>query len=417
MSFTVLLRKPGVEPLSAVIKMLQHIVRKSIVPPGRGVWSLMNSGASPTDNDDERLKKAILTLIASGIAILAVFWGSLYVCSGYPFSGAIPLTYAVVSFLSIAHFFVTKRFSFFRSSQFMMILLLPFVLMWSLGGFANGSAVMIWAFFTPLAALFFADRKSALRWLLAFIALTVFSALIDSFLESYAVPMPKGLNTLYFLMNMGCGFVLIYIVLHYFVRDREASHRVAIAAKERALNAQKELEQAYQKVRDNEARITELMLTDPLTGVANRRALSERLEEEIQRARRYEQSLGVVMTDLDFFKSINDTYGHSAGDKVLKLFANIMRHTIRETDFIARYGGEEFVIVAPDIEPEGLNEFTNRIREALRTSDIPGIDRHVTASYGATLLNDKDGLNSLLTRADEALYASKENGRDCFTLL
>jgi diguanylate cyclase (GGDEF)-like protein len=94
-----------------------------------------------------------------------------------------------------------------------------------------------------------------------------------------------------------------------------------------------------------------------------------------------------------------------------------MRHTIRETDFIARYGGEEFVIVAPDIEPEGLNEFTNRIREALRTSDIPGIDRHVTASYGATLLNDKDGLNSLLTRADEALYASKENGRDCFTLL
>jgi diguanylate cyclase (GGDEF)-like protein len=276
---------------------------------------------------------------------------------------------------------------------------------------------MIWAFFTPLAALFFADRKSALRWLLAFIALTVFSALIDSFLESYAVPMPKGLNTLYFLMNMGCGFVLIYIVLHYFVRDREASHRVAIAAKERALNAQKELEQAYQKVRDNEARITELMLTDPLTGVANRRALSERLEEEIQRARRYEQSLGVVMTDLDFFKSINDTYGHSAGDKVLKLFANIMRHTIRETDFIARYGGEEFVIVAPDIEPEGLNEFTNRIREALRTSDIPGIDRYVTASYGATLLNDKDGLNSLLTRADEALYASKENGRDCFTLL
>lgn len=377
----------------------------------------MNNGALPTDNDVERLKKAILSLIASGIACLAIFWGLLYIWSGYPFSGSIPLTYAVISLLSIGHFFATKRFSFFRSSQFMMILLLPFFLMWSLGGFANGSSVMIWAFFTPLAALFFADSKSALRWLLAFLALTVLSAVIDSSIASLIKPMPRSMNTLYFFMNMGCGFLLIYIVLYYFVQDREASNRIANSAKEQALQAQKDLEQAYQKVRENEARITELMLTDSLTGVANRRALNDQLQEQLQRAYRYEQSLGVIMADLDFFKSINDTFGHSTGDQVLKSFADAMRSTVRDTDFIARYGGEEFVIVTPDITPEGLNELTSRVRVALLNSEIPGVDKQVTASFGATLIKAGDDKHSLLSRADSALYKSKENGRDRYTFI
>lgn len=389
---------------------------RKVALPQKGLWALMNRGVLPADNDEERLKKAILSLIASGIAFLAMFWGALYVWTGYPFSGSIPLMYAVISFLSIAHFFATKRFSFFRSSQFMMILLLPFFLMWSVGGFANGSAVMIWAFFTPLAALFFADIKSALRWLIAFMCLTVFSAVIDSSLISYAEPMPKALNTLYFLMNMGCGFLLIYIVLHYFVRDREASHRIAIAAKEEALKAQKDLEKAYQQVRENEARITELMLTDPLTGVANRRALTERLEQEVKGAKRYSQSLGVIMADLDFFKNINDSYGHNTGDEVLKTFAEIMRKTVRASDFIARFGGEEFVVITPQITESGLREMTDRIREALQRAAIAGIDKPVTASFGATLLQEGDEPNTMLFRADKALYDSKKNGRNRCTL-
>lgn len=393
-----------------------HAVQKSITTR-KGLWSLMQSGALASDNEEERLKKAILSLIVVGIAFLAIFWGLLYIVSGYPFSGSIPLTYAVISFISIAHFFVTKRFSFFRSSQLMMILLLPFLLMWSLGGFANGSGVMIWAFFTPLAALFFADTNSALRWLIAFLALTVVSTVIDGTLAQFAHPMPKTLNTLYFLMNMGCGFLLIFVVLHYFVRDRQASHRIAIAAREDALKAQKDLELAYQQVRNNEARITELMLTDPLTGIANRRALNERMDKEVQHARRYQNTLGVIMADLDFFKSINDTYGHGTGDEVLKKFAEIMRSTIRASDFVARYGGEEFVIIAPEISSRGLYELTERIRETLAAADIPGLEKTVTASFGATLFRDGDDQSALLSRADQALYASKAEGRNRFTLL
>jgi len=376
----------------------------------------MNKGALPTDNDQERLKKAILSLIASGIAFLAIFWGSLYVLSGYPFSGAIPLTYAVISFFSITHFFITKKFSFFRSSQFMMIMLLPFMLMWSLGGFANGSSVMIWAFFTPLAALFFADSKSAQRWVAVFVALTIFSALIDSVVVNFATPMPESLNTLYFLMNMGCGFLLVYIVLHYFVRDREKANLASIAAREEAVKAKQELEKAYQQVRDNETKIMELMLTDSLTGVANRRALNDQLEKEVKRAKRYKKQLGVIMTDLDFFKSINDSYGHTAGDEVLKAFAEVMRETVRATDFIARYGGEEFVLILPEISRDDLYEITCRIREAFESTEIPGLDKAVTASFGAAVLDSTDDHRSLLSRADKALYNSKELGRNCVTM-
>lgn len=380
-----------------------------------GLWGWMNSGAKPGDSDEERLKKAILTLIASGIAVLAIFWGLLYVVSGYPLSGAIPLTYAVISFLSIGHFFVTRRFTFFRSSQFMMILLLPFLLMWSLGGFANGSAVMIWAFFTPLAALFFAAPASAMRWLSAFVVLIVISALVDAEVARYADPMPGNLNTLYFLMNIGCGFLLIFVVLHFFVKDRQASSLAAIEAREEAERARQELEQAYEKVRRNEKKITELMLTDPLTGVANRRALNERLLAEIDRARRYDDELGVIMADLDWFKSINDNYGHAVGDEVLRSFARVMRDNVRSSDFIARFGGEEFVVIVPETSREGLLVTATHIQQAMLRQQIDGLDKSVTASFGLSLLGAADDVDSLLLRADRALYESKHQGRNTVT--
>ena len=172
-------------------------------------WSFANSGSKPDDTQEVRLKKAVLTIISSGIALLAIFWGSLYIVSGYPYSGAIPLSYAFISFLSIAYFFKAKRFEFFRFSQLLLILLLSFLLQASLGGFANGSVVMVWAFFAPLAAMFFSDIKSAFRWQTAFIVVTLISGLFESTLSQMVAPMTKHINTLYFIMNMGAGFVLI----------------------------------------------------------------------------------------------------------------------------------------------------------------------------------------------------------------
>jgi diguanylate cyclase (GGDEF)-like protein len=381
------------------------------------IWTFVNKGSLAEDSDEIRLKKAILTLISSGIAILAVFWGSLYVFSGYPLSGAIPLGYAAISFFSITRFFKNKKFSAFRFSQLLLILLLPFLLMWSLGGFANGSVVMVWAFFAPLAALFFSGRTSAARWLFAFVALTIISGLLNDQLAVLARPMNDSLNTIYFIMNMGAGFLMIYIVLYYFVKDRQASQAMALKSREEALQSKAQLQAAYEQLKENEIKIRELMLTDPLTGVANRRYLDQCLEQELQRIQRYGDKFSVIMTDLDFFKRINDKYGHNTGDTVLVKFTKVLNDNVRASDFVARYGGEEFVILLPDTDHEGATELAERIRLDVAQYRFPDVQESVTASFGVTTVTDAHNSVEVLKKADEALYSSKKQGRNRTTFM
>ena len=353
-------------------------------------------GTTPDDPDDLRLKKSVMTIVSSSIAFLAIFWGSLYYFSGYPLSGAIPLSYAVISFISTLHFFKTKHFGFFCFSQQLLIFLLPFLLMWSLGGFANGSMVMIWAFFAPLAALFFSDLKAAARWMLAFLGFVIISALFDHTFAAYVRPMPAWLNTLYFLMNTSCGFTLIGLVLYYFVKDRES---------------------AYDKLQKNELQIRELMLTDPLIGIANRRHLDERLEMELTRLNRYCMPLAVILTDIDWFKKINDTHGHATGDRVLKAFSTQLRRNIRDTDFLARYGGEEFVLLLPNTHLDAAVSLAERMCEMTKRIRFDEFDQKITASFGVIIAQPKESMTEVLARADKAMYLSKTKGRDRVTML
>lgn len=387
------------------------------LPFQSSIWTFVNKGALSEDSDEVRLKKAILTLISSGISILAVFWGSLYVCTGYPLSGAIPLSYAVISFFSISRFFKTKKFAAFRFSQLSLILLLPFLLMWSLGGFSNGSVVMVWAFFAPLAALFFSGRKSASRWLFAYIALTIISGLINNQLAMLARPMDDSLNTIYYILNMGAGLLMIYIVLYYFVKDRQASQVMALKSREQALQSKAQLQAAYEQLKENEIKIRELMLTDPLTGVANRRYLDQRLEQELQRLHRYGDRFSVIMADLDYFKRINDKYGHNTGDAVLVQFAKVLKDNVRGSDFVTRYGGEEFVILLPDTDRQGATELAERIRLDVAQYRFPDVQETVTASFGVTTVTSAHNAVEVLKKADDALYTSKKQGRNRTTFM
>jgi len=225
---------------------------------------LVDKASLATDNDQEKTRKSILTIVAMIIAILAVFWGSAYILLGKPYSGAIPLSYAAISFISISYYFYTKHFEFFRFSQLLLIFCLPFLLMWSLGGFASGSVVLIWAFFTPLAAMLFADVAHATRWLYAFVTLTIFSAFIDPFLNQTISPISDTAITIFFMLNMGFGFASIFLLLNYFVKEREKAYVLTLKAK-------KELEKSNLQLKDNEKEIKKLLMTDWLTGVANRR--------------------------------------------------------------------------------------------------------------------------------------------------
>jgi diguanylate cyclase (GGDEF)-like protein len=158
--------------------------------------------------------------------------------------------------------------------------------------------------------------------------------------------------------------------------------------------------------------------TDGLTGLTNRRAFQERFEQIHALAERTGQKFSLILTDIDHFKSVNDTYGHAAGDAVLKRVAAVFAGRARKVDVVARYGGEEFVLVLPDTDGEGAEKFANRLREEVAAQSMTS--EHgafkVTISMGvAEFPVDSKDRQDLLERADQALYWCKEHGRNCVT--
>jgi diguanylate cyclase (GGDEF)-like protein len=169
-----------------------------------------------------------------------------------------------------------------------------------------------------------------------------------------------------------------------------------------------------------------LSVTDPLTGLGNRRQLTDRLRLEIERASRFARPLGVLVLDVDHFKLINDRYGHQGGDRVLVELAERVRQAVREVDQVFRYGGEEFVILLPETDIVGSLTAAERIGDAVRHSVFPlhGQSAHgstalisVTVSIGVSVFpHHAEAGSDLLESADQALYAAKAAGRDTVVL-
>jgi diguanylate cyclase (GGDEF)-like protein len=156
-------------------------------------------------------------------------------------------------------------------------------------------------------------------------------------------------------------------------------------------------------------------VTDELTGLANHGRFQELLQAEIEQVRRYRHPVGLIMLDLDDFKSINDTYGHQQGDVVLKHVARVLRETSRDVDIPARYGGEEMVVILPHTDLGGATAISERVREAIETLRIPRLDGtgtlRITASLGVASSADGDK-DALIADADGALYAAKREGKN-----
>jgi diguanylate cyclase (GGDEF)-like protein len=162
------------------------------------------------------------------------------------------------------------------------------------------------------------------------------------------------------------------------------------------------------------ARLAELAATDGLTGLKNRRAFHEALEAAGSFAERDQRPLSLIMIDVDHFKSFNDTFGHPAGDDVLRTVAGLLRDRVRRHDIVARYGGEEFAVLLPATEGADAGTLAERLRATIAEHAWPA--RPVTASLGlATAGSGDDGLADLVARADHALYVSKRSGRNRVT--
>jgi diguanylate cyclase (GGDEF)-like protein len=156
-----------------------------------------------------------------------------------------------------------------------------------------------------------------------------------------------------------------------------------------------------------------LSLTDGLTGLYNHRYFQEQLEVEVKRAQRYDLNLSLIMIDLDHFKEFNDTYGHLEGDNLLRKISQILKSSLRETDFVARYGGEEFAIILPETNKQGASIAAERIRKTVNEQTFGEGGVKMTISLGVASYPDDACLRAdLIKRADEALYRAKREGRN-----
>lgn len=218
----------------------------SVDAPGRAAWIrgarrlrwLTELGSLPSDSEELRLRKAVLVLSTSLMATLAFAWVGTYAVLGLWLPAAIPFAYQVGSAASLYAFARTRRYRLFRAGQLLMSLLLPFVLQWSLGGFAASSAVSLWALSCPVGALLFVGARQAVPWFVGFGVLMVFSGAIDPAISGTAADVPAGVVVAFFVLNLLGVSTTVYVLLQYFVRAREralAELQVERAKSERLL--------------------------------------------------------------------------------------------------------------------------------------------------------------------------------------
>jgi diguanylate cyclase (GGDEF)-like protein len=174
------------------------------------------------------------------------------------------------------------------------------------------------------------------------------------------------------------------------------------------------------QIEEQKHTLHQLSMTDGLTGIANRRSLDERLLQELNRAKRNQLTLSVLLIDIDYFKLYNDHYGHIAGDDCLKQTTKILNSCKqRSNDFVARYGGEEFVFILPNTDVDGAKKFAENVNHKINKANIPHVYSkivpHITLSIGIAnyRYNDDIDVDAILKKADEALYQAKSNGRNC----
>ena len=192
-----------------------HGIRNSLM-------KMASAGCLPDDPPADAVKKQSLTVMAIPFAFLGFLWGGMYWAFGLWFSGWIPFGYGIFSILTIIFFFITKRYRLFVFSQLLLILWLPFLLQWSLGGFYSASSVMIWALIAPLASLVFQGTRVAVDWFLAFVAFGIFSGFIDPMLAKDGPKLPETMITTLFVMNMVGASTIAFLTINYFVRKSES---------------------------------------------------------------------------------------------------------------------------------------------------------------------------------------------------
>lgn len=213
-------------------------------------------------------------------------------------------------------------------------------------------------------------------------------------------------------LNQRMDVIQDQVVEHVKQEQRRLSESTLESEQMRA--RMKSLEAESDKLRRSLAEAQSQATTDALTGLPNRGAFEKRLVEEVARWKRFGKPLCMLVWDIDHFKSINDNFGHQAGDKTLRVIGQLLSSKVRETDFVARYGGEEFVMMMPGTQAEHAGKVANAIREHIAKQQFKAGDKPIpiTISCGYCEFHEGDKPEEVFKRADDALYVAKQNGRN-----
>jgi diguanylate cyclase (GGDEF)-like protein/PAS domain S-box-containing protein len=205
------------------------------------------------------------------------------------------------------------------------------------------------------------------------------------------------------------GYQVLVLVRTLAVLDEKARIIGAIEI----FSDNKAIQASFQTSRKSE----ETIFFDPVTGIGNRPHIENRIRYALEDFHSKNIPFGVLFLDIDHFKDFNDAHGHPVGDKILRVVANTLRHSLRLTDSCGRWGGEEFVALAFNLDGDGLSKVAEKVRSVIAETKVRENERElsVTVSIGSTLARAEDTLQSLIKRADELMYESKRAGRDRVT--
>lgn len=284
---------------------------------------------------------------------------------------------------------------------------LSFILFYSIYLLAPYNTMRLSLFFLLTASAFFLKgRKKGFIWMVFILLSIIFGHFVYSIKTNYS--------------NIDMFTTSLYLIALFFIFDNyemikeeqteyleQANTRLENEVRERT----KELKKANKALEIEKQALKNISFTDQLTGLDNRYKLQELFEFEKEQTVRYKTELSIILMDLDFFKSVNDHYGHNVGDAVLKEIALILQLSVRNSDIIVRWGGEEFIIVTPKTTLEQSIHLAEKLRQEVKKTCFSNAGV-ITASFGVASFQKSDTLEKIIQRADQALYRAKESGRD-----
>jgi diguanylate cyclase (GGDEF)-like protein len=375
---------------------------------------LSHIGILSGDSEELALKKASFTLLPLYVFLPALIWSIIYLELDNFTAFTVPLAYIFISIFSTFLLHKTKNFILFERTQLLLILLLPFILMWVLGGFYAGSFVLIWSFYAPVAAVMYSENvKDGIKWFGAFVILVFISMLIDGFLlENIQNKLPSFALQLFVFLNIGAGFAGIFFLISQFIKN----------IKNISSELKKEREALFvltNNLRSANKELEQLATCDMVTELPNRLYFQDIVFDMFKRAQMHKKIVAIMFLDLDGFKSINDTLGHEAGDMILKTVGQRLTSVVRTSDTVARVGGDEFAIAIGDIsDVEHVKEIARTlIKEVNEFCPYKDHRCHVGVSIGISFYPEHgNDIEVLMQRADKAMYSIKRMGKNNYSI-